>query len=339
MSERTARLRLALLGMHPDRVRSLLAERGSAAAVLRAIQSGQIDVRDTVRERLGDSGHLSSADVAAVAMREDLPAHIAGLPDAPDLLFVQGELPAAPGVAIVGTRRATGYGKRLAEVFGSSVARAGWVVVSGLARGIDGAAHQGCVAAGGVGVAVLGCGLDVMYPPEHAGLADRLIAGGGAVVSEYPPGTRPEPWRFPPRNRLISALAAVVIVVEAGEKGGALITAARAMEQGRTVLAVPGDVDRSSSRGCNLLIRDGAHPILDVDDLITSLTFVLGPVPAVPAKSVSDPILDLLGATGRSLEWITEQLEWSVPETLAHVGQLEGRGLVRLVDGVVLGSD
>ena len=164
---------------------------------------------------------------------------------------------------------------------------------------------------------------------------EGLVEGGGALVSEYPPGSRPEPWRFPPRNRIISGLAAVVVVVEAGEKGGALITAARAMEQGRTVLAVPGDVDRDSSRGCNMLIRDGAHPVLDVDDLITSLTFVLGPAPATPAQPAADPVLALLGS-GRSLEWLTETLQWSVPEVLAHVGSLEGRGLARLVDGVVV---
>lgn len=336
MNQRDDRLKLAFLGIHPDRVRSLLTIWGNASAVVRAIELNQIEVRDTVRKRLSEFQGLRGAEAESVVLREDLPDHVARLPEAPDLLFVRGNLPAAPGVAIVGTRRASGYGRRLARVFGSAVAAAGWTVISGLARGIDGAAHQGCVAAGGTGVAVFGSGLDVLYPPEHAGLAAELLTGGGALVSEYPPGCRPEAWRFPPRNRIISGLAGVVVVVEAGEKGGALITAARALEQGRTVLAVPGDIDRDGSRGCNLLIRDGAHPVLDVDDLVTSLTFVLGPAPATPPKPVDDPVLALLGSAGRSLEWLTDSLGWSVPVVLAHVGELEGRGLVSVTDGIVM---
>ncbi len=150
-------------------------------------------------------------------------------------------------------------------------------MISGLARGIDGAAHRGVVAAGGVGVAVLGNGLDISYPPEHADLESDLVAGGGAIVTEYSPGTPPEGWRFPPRNRIISGLASAVVVVEAAAKGGALITANYALEHGRPVFAVPGDVRRSTSEGCNRLIRDGAHPVLDPEDLIEELSLVLGP--------------------------------------------------------------
>lgn len=321
--------------MHPDRVRSLIRVWGGAGRVLAAIERNQIEVRDSVRRRLAE--HEVST-VGRYEFRESLPSHLASLPDAPDVLFLNGELPAAAGVAIVGTRGASRYGCRLAQTFGSVVAQAGWIVISGLARGIDAAAHRGCVAADGTGVAVLGSGLDVMYPPEHASLAAQLVASGGAVVSEYPPGARPEPWRFPPRNRIISGLAAVVVVVEAGEKGGALITAARAMEQGRTVLAVPGDIDRATARGCNLLIRDGAHPVLDVDDLLTSLAFVLGRPPSAPVKPVADPVLDVLGPSGRSLEELTELLGWDAARVIAHVGDLEARGLVALADGVVMRS-
>ena len=209
------------------------------------------------------------------------PAHLGELPGAPDVLFVRGRLPAEPGVAIVGTRRCTRYGMGLARVYGQACASAGWPVVSGLARGADGEAHRGVVDAGGVGVAVLGCGPDIVYPAEHRSLAEGLLAAGGAIVTEYPPGTRPEPWRFPPRNRIISGLAAAVVVVEAAETGGALITAAAALEQGRHVFAVPGDVGRETSRGCNLLIRDGATPVLDPADLLASLSLLLGrPRPA-----------------------------------------------------------
>ena len=274
------RLRLASLGMHPVRVQTLLKELGGAQAVLRAIDGGRVKVGDGVRGRLKlDPEAEAVAAGATVITREDLPVALAMLPDAPDLLFVRGKLPSAPGVAIVGSRAATSYGRKLARALGRAAAEQGWVVISGLARGIDGEAHRGCLEAEGVGVAVLGCGVDVTYPSEHGELASSLLKNGGALVSEYAPGTPPAAWRFPPRNRIISGLAGVTVVVEASVKGGALITAARALEQGRTVLAVPGDLQRATSRGCNMLIRDGAYPVLDVDDFVTSLTFVLGPPP------------------------------------------------------------
>jgi DNA processing protein len=190
---------------------------------------------------------------------------------------VRGALPSEPGVAVVGTRRATRYGLELARQMGGAIARAGWTVVSGLARGVDGAAHRGTLEAGGKGVAVLGSGIDVWYPPEHARLGEQLVTAGGAVISEYPPGSRPDAWRFPRRNRIISGLARAVVVVEAADKGGALITARLAAEQGREVFAVPGDVNRRTSVGTNLLIRDGAVPVLGADDLIEALSLVLGP--------------------------------------------------------------
>ena len=149
--------------------------------------------------------------------------------------------------------------------------------MSGLARGIDAEAHLGTVDAGGPGVAVLGSGSNVVYPAENRGLHDRLIEDGGAVVTEYPPGTPPEPWRFPPRNRIIAGLSAAVVVVEAAVKGGALITAAAALDQGKAVLAVPGDVGRPASEGCNLLIRDGAVPVLGPDDLVEAVSLIVGP--------------------------------------------------------------
>ncbi len=193
------RLRLASLGLHPDRVRKLLEDWGAAGAVLRAIELGQVEVTDSIRDRLSiDAERAARLVGASVILREDLPAGLSELPDSPDLLYVRGLLPEAPGVAIVGTRRATTYGLRLARSFGRAVAAAGWTVISGLARGVDGAAHFGCLDAGGVGVAVLGCGVDVAYPSEHRKLASRLLEGGGAVISEYAPGAPPEPWRFPP---------------------------------------------------------------------------------------------------------------------------------------------
>ena len=227
-------------------------------------------------------------------------------------------------MAIVGTRRCTRYGRGLARVYGQACATAGWPVISGLARGADGEAHRGVVDAGGVGVAVLGCGPDIVYPAEHRPLAEGLLAAGGAVVTEYPPGTRPEPWRFPPRNRIIAGLAAAVVVVEAAETGGALITAAAALEQGRHVFAVPGDVGRQTSRGCNLLISDGATPVLDPADLVDSLSLLLGPARGAPAPhpldAVDAPARALLAAVppgGATLEAVA---------AAAGAGDLRGDG-------------
>ncbi|NNC76100.1 MAG: DNA-protecting protein DprA [Acidimicrobiia bacterium] len=276
-------LRMAFTGLHPDRQRVLISERGSVGSAVRAIRRGQIRVPDSARDAAGAdiADHVEALRVLDVRFLahgdSEYPSQLQDLPDAAVGLFVKGRIPQAPAVAVVGTRRCTTYGRKLARRYGAAIAEAGWVLVSGLARGIDAAAHQGTVSAGGRGVAVLGSGIDVVYPGENAGLATSLVEGGGAVVSEYPPGTVPEPWRFPPRNRIISGLAAAVVVVEAAVTGGALITAGTALVQDRPVFAVPGDVDRATSEGTNKLIRDGAHPVLDPDDLIEELSLVLGP--------------------------------------------------------------
>jgi DNA processing protein len=285
-----AALRLAYGGLHPDRLRGLTESWGSPEAVVRAVDKAQIDVSDRARAAIAVPAQRRRQELARTGLgfvaagEPGFPPHLAGLPDHPPALFVRGEVPRGPAVAVVGSRRCTSYGKRHAELYGRAVAEAGWVTVSGLARGVDGAAHRGTVAAGGRGIAVLGCGLDVDYPRQHRGLAAELVAHGGAVVSEYPPGTPPDGWRFPPRNRIISGLSQAVVVVEATVKGGALITAARALDHGIPVFATPGDVDRESSRGANLLIRDGAIPVLDADDLVVALSLVLGPPSAGAGK-------------------------------------------------------
>src|SRR5690606_33073418 len=160
-----------------------------------------------------------------------------------------GSLTEASGVAVVGTRRCTRYGASLATAFGRAIAAAGWTTVSGLARGIDAAAHRGCLDGGGHAAAVLGSGVDVCYPAENRGLYDRIIASGCAVVSQYAPGAAPDRWRCPARNRIITALSVAVVVVGAAERGGALIAARLGAEMGRPVFVVPGDVDRQASAG------------------------------------------------------------------------------------------
>ncbi len=274
------RLRLAFAGLHPDRALELRERFDGATGALRAIERGRVKASEHVRAAAtveADSRRVELESLGVLVVFRGgpgYPAHLDRYEDAPDLLFVRGQLPLQPGVAIVGTRRCTSYGRELARAYGQAAAEAGWSVVSGLARGIDGEAHRGMVDVGGTGVVVLGCGIDVVYPREHKRLGQQILDAGGAIVTEYPPGSPPDGWRFPPRNRIIAGLSAAVVVVEAARTGGALITAAKAAEYGIAVFAMPGDVDRASSEGCNLLIRDGAFPVLDPDDLVEELALV-----------------------------------------------------------------
>ena len=207
------------------------------------------------------------------------------LHDPPAGLFLRGsaepELLAAPAVAIVGARACSSYGAQIARLLGRELAAAGLIVVSGLARGVDGEAHRGALEAGGATVAVLGCGVDRDYPAAHAQLA-RGIGETGLVVSEYAPGVEPAPWRFPARNRIIAGLAAATVIVEARERSGALITADFALEAGREVFAVPGEITAALSVGTNALLRLGATPLTGADDVLQSLG--LEPAPAHNAE-------------------------------------------------------
>jgi DNA processing protein len=199
------------------------------------------------------------------------PPLLGAIHDPPAGLFVRGaadvELLRRPAVAIVGARSCSPYGAQVGRMLGRELAAAGLVVVSGLARGIDGEAHRGALEAGGATLAVLGCGIDRDYPAAHAELAARVRATGLAV-SEYAPGVEPAPWRFPARNRIIAGLAAATVVVEARERSGALITADLALEEGREVLAVPGEITAALSRGTNDLLRLGATPLVTAEDVL-----------------------------------------------------------------------
>ena len=214
------------------------------------------------------------------------------IPDPPAALWLRGdaapELLAQPSVAVVGARACSSYGRAVARSLGRDLAGAGLVVVSGLARGIDGEAHRGAIESSGRTVAVLGCGVDRDYPAAHAELARRILAAGGAVVSEYEPGVEPAPWRFPARNRIIAGLCRVVVVVEARERSGALITADFALDGGREVLVVPGEITSALSAGTNTLLRLGATPVTCAGDVLEAVG--LAPV-------VETPPVDGLGAT------------------------------------------
>lgn len=200
------------------------------------------------------------------------PRLLANIFDPPCVLYVKCreriDLNSALSVAMVGTRKMSAYGRAAAIELAGDLARAGVTVVSGMARGIDGAAHTGALRAGGKTVAVLGCGVDVVYPPEHGEMMKQIIQSG-MVISEYPPGSRPLPNHFPTRNRIISGLSAGTVVVESPEAGGSLITASLALEQGRDVFAVPGDINRPLSDGTNELIRQGAHLVSSALDIIS----------------------------------------------------------------------
>jgi DNA processing protein len=223
---------------------------------------------------------------------------LAAVPDPPPVLWVRGEAePALLGelsVAVVGARACSGYGRTVARTLGRELAAAGMVVVSGLARGIDGEAHRGALEAGGRTVAVLGCGVDRDYPASHSELAARILYGGGLIVSEYEAGVEPAPWRFPARNRIIAGVSAATVVVEARERSGALITADFALEDGREVMAVPGEITSALSRGTNALLRLGATPVTSTDDVLESLG-VEAPAPVdVPQGAAARRLLEAL---------------------------------------------
>ncbi len=225
----------------------------------------------------------------------EFPPALNTVPDPPPFLFIRGSLAEmkANGVGIVGSRHATPYGRGVSERIGRELAAQGVTVVSGGAVGIDSAAHRGAVSAGGRTVAVLGCGLDVDYPRENRELFEKIVECGGALVSEYSLGAQPEAWRFPLRNRIISGMCLGVLVVEAPQKSGALITASYAAEQGRTLMAVPGNIDRPSSVGSNELLRLGAVPILKTDDILEAVGLV-----RLPARPEHQTAFQLMEAAG-----------------------------------------
>ena len=239
--------------------------------------------RDACREQAVRFLETAAAGGFAPVTWDDpaFPAPLAALEDRPAVLWLRGDRSALvrPAVAIVGSRSASPYAVQVAEQLAADVSRHGVTVVSGLARGVDAAAHRGALAGPGSTIAVVGSGVDVVYPSEHAALADRIAgAAGSAVVSELPPGTPPLPHHFPRRNRLISGISRGVVIVEATFRSGSLITARCAAEQGRDVMAVPGNVLSGRSRGAHALIRDGAKIVETADDILEELG-----IPAVAA--------------------------------------------------------
>lgn len=260
----------------------------------------------------------------------------------PSRLFLRGRLPETAGVAVVGTRRISPYGRACAELLTQEIVRLGLTVVSGLALGIDGVAHETALQANGKTVAVIGGGVDdrSITPGSHVGLANRILESGGAVMSEYPPGAPAYPGHFPARNRIIAALSRAVLVIEAPHKSGAMITARLALDMGREVWAVPGAITQENSQGPNELIRNGATPITGPDDIATALgfevrnggrqarLFPMGDLPP-PERAVAEKLssgIDTADALARALQL-------SVIAVSSHLTTLELKGLVRSVGG------
>ena len=277
---RAGAIRLAHGALAPTAIDRHVERFGSVDAAAAAIAAGQTRLGSAVCDAVRVDGQTREAELAALGVtfhdrpNDGFPERLGVYADAPRWLFTKGILPRGPSIGIVGSRACTSYGIELAESYGEVAADAGWVVVSGLARGIDAAAHRGALKVGGRCAAVLGSGIDVIYPRSNQQLHHRLLEDSGCVLSEFPPGTRPDGWRFPTRNRVIAGLSDVVLVVEASDRGGALITARIALDYGVPVYAVPGDVDRATSAGTNRLIRDGAFPIFGADDLGLVLSLV-----------------------------------------------------------------
>jgi DNA processing protein len=274
----------------------------------------------------------------------EYPARLQTIASAPPVLYVRGSLEAGDdaAVAIVGSRHATAYGEAVARELATELTRRGLIIVSGLARGIDAAAHRGALAAGGRTLAVLGSGLDEIYPPEHRGLADE-VATSGALLSEFPLGTSPLKPHFPRRNRIISGLSLGVVVVEAGVGSGALITAHHALEQGREVFAVPGRVHARYSEGCNRLIKAGAKLVENWEDVFVELVPAIkgrGRVrPAEPPRPVltadEQQLFDLLADEPLHIDQFIVMSGWGGGRVASVLVGLEMKGVIRQVKGKV----
>ncbi|HEY1067313.1 MAG TPA: DNA-processing protein DprA [Pirellulales bacterium] len=356
-------VRLALTpGVGPKWRQRLLDHFGSAAAVFNATL-GDLSAVPSMQKRLAEAVVRARREVDAereiercarqgveILLDRDprYPRLLKECQQPPGILFVRGEFKPedAASVAIVGSRHGTRYGLQQAEKFAGTLARAGLTIVSGLARGVDGAAHRAAIDAGGRTIAVLGGGLGKIYPPEHRGLADD-VAEHGAVISEAPLDAEPKSGMFPQRNRIISGLSLGIVVVQAALRSGALSTAQHAAEQGREVFAVPGPVDDPMSRGCHRLIRDGVRLVESAQDVLEDLGVLrsfrrssLEPRES-PEPSRAEPLLDdaeaavyrLIAGPAVSIDEVMRDSQLPAHEALAAIGMLEMRRLIKRLEG------
>jgi DNA processing protein len=358
--ELTDQVRFCLIsGVGPRTRKKLLARFGTPRAVLTAAPSELREVEGVgpkLVEKIRRAPEEIPAEAEIALCREhgvailtetdpDYPRLLHEIPDPPGLLFVRGTLQPSDALAlgIVGTRHATPYGLRQADRLAQALARTGLTIVSGLARGIDAAAHRGALTAGGRTIAVLGSGVLNIYPPEHQKLAEEITAQG-ALISEVPPRAAPMAGVFPQRNRIISGLALGAIIVEAGDRSGALITARHAMEQGKEVFAVPGSIENRSVRGCHRLIRDGVTLVESADDVLEQLGPLVEAVPTASGPPLHHPaelllndaeqqVLAAIGVEATPLDQVVTTSGLPVPQVLATISVLEMRRLIRRLSG------
>jgi DNA processing protein len=281
---------------------------------------------------------LQSAGMTAITiLHEEYPESLRHIYDPPLVLFMRGQLPLdLPLAAVVGSRKATPYGRQVVEAVVPPLVAGGAATVSGLARGIDTLAHVVTLRNGGVTIAVLGSGVDRIYPNENVRLAHSIVEQGGAVISEYPPGTEPKNYHFPARNRIISGLSQIVIVVEGDRNSGSLITAEHAMEQGRDVVAVPGSIFSTNSRGPNWLISQGATPLVDPAVPLTLLGITLAPDREDRVEEVSPmgrKLLECLLDEPREVDSLVAATALAVNDVLAELTALEMAGFLERLPG------
>ncbi|MCE9527131.1 MAG: DNA-processing protein DprA [Planctomycetales bacterium] len=355
-----AELRLCMVsGVGPRMRKTLLDRFGSAAKVFNAAPSELREVDGVgpklLRALTAAQREIDVAKEIAYCRENQItlllesnaayPRVLKEIHDPPGVLFVRGEVRPtdAMAVAVVGTRHATAYGLAQAERLSTGLAHAGYTIVSGLARGIDAAAHSAAMKAGGRTLAVLGSGVMEIYPPEHEKLAQQVMENG-AIISESHPLAPPLTGSFPQRNRIISGMSLGVIVVEASDRSGALITARLAMEQGREVFAVPGRVDNRNSRGCHRLIRDGAKLIETVDDVLEEFGPLVAAAPREDGREIRHPVelqlnepetavLTSIGSDPTSIDEVIAASKLEVPQVLSTISVLEMKRLIRRVSG------
>ena len=290
---------------------------------------------DNIWERIINQG------IQVLTWEDDAyPRRLKEIDQPPPVLYVRGTLIPDDewAVAIVGTRRVTPYGRQVTDEIASSLARNGVTIVSGFARGVDGIAHKSALSCGGRTLAVLGCGVDRIYPPEHRSLVNELMKQG-SLISDYAPGTPPDGINFPPRNRIISGLSMAVIVIEAGERSGALITAGFAADQGREVFAVPGSIVAPQSKGTNRLIHNGARPLLEARDVLevldlTAVTEHRTARSILPKDNTEALLLSVLGHEPVHVDEIGSRTEMPIEKVSATLALMELKGMVKQVGGM-----
>jgi len=365
MTSREAYIALNMVdGVGPIRVRALRDRFGEAQAILDASKAELMQVEGvgeevarsitSWREKVDLDAELRRIEKSGVRVvcRDDAeyPKHLREIYDPPLVLYVKGALTERDGlaIAVVGSRRTTLYGQDMARKLAFQLSRVGVTVVSGLARGIDTAAHNGALQAKGRTVAVIGCGIDIVYPTENKKLADEIVEKGGAVVTEFPFGVQPDRQNFPMRNRIISGWSLGVVVVEANLKSGALITANQAGEQGRQVFAVPGRADSILSKGTNKLIKDGAKLTEDVEDILGEFEYLLpkmtmgsaeadaeggGTKPALQLSETEEKVMAQIGNEEVAIDEIIRASGLTTACVSATLLALEMKRLVRQLPG------